>query len=160
MRLMMAGAVSLALIREGAEIWIYVSGFAAALDLRASVLTGSLMGAGIGISLGVLLYSTLRALPPTWQRPACLVLLALIGAGMVMQATLLLEQMDWLEAGQSLWDSTFLVSEGSLSGELLYAVFGYEATPSPMQGTIYLASLIAMATAYYSSRFLRKRLND
>lgn len=160
MRLVMVCAVSLALIREGSEIWIYVSGFAAVPDLRAPVLTGSSMGAGIGISLGVLLYSSLRALPAAWQRPTCLALLALIGAGMVMQASMLLEQVDWLEAGEALWDSTSLVSEGSLSGELLYAVFGYEATPSPVQGALYMASLVAMGTAYYSSRFLRNRLNE
>ena len=156
----MISAVALALVREGSEIWIYVSGFAAAADFRTPVLTGSLMGAGIGISLGVLLYACLRALPAMRQLPACLILLALIGAGMVIQASMLLEQVDWLESGQSLWDSSFLVSESSLSGELLYAVFGYEATPSATQGVLYLSSLIAMAMAYCSARVIRKRLNE
>ena len=155
MRGVMIAAVTLALVREGSEIWLYVSGFAAAVEARASVLTGSAIGAGIGISLGVLLYSALRALPVTWQRAACRVLLAFIGAGMVMQATLLLEQVDWLEARQPLWDSGFLVSESSIGGELLYAVFGYEATPSPLQGLLYLASLVAFVVAHFASRLVR-----
>jgi high-affinity iron transporter len=159
MRGVMICAVTLALVREGSEIWLYVSGFTVAADLRTSVLTGSAIGAGIGISLGALLYSALRALPETWQRHACLVLLSLIGAGMVMQATMLLEQVDWLEAGRPVWDSTAIVNESSISGELLYAVFGYEATPGRTQGLIYLASLSAFMLAYFASRALRKRLH-
>lgn len=154
LRGMMIGAVTLALLREGSEIWLYVSGFAAAVDLRPSVLTGSAIGAGIGISFGVLLYAALRALPEARQRPTCRVLLALIGAGMVMQATLLLEQVDWLDAGRPLWDSGSIVSEASIAGELLYAVFGYEATPGLTQGLLYLAGLGAYGAAFYASRRL------
>ncbi len=159
MRLVMISVVALALIREGCEIWLYVSGFAVSADLRTAVLTGSAIGAGIGISTGVLLYAVLRALPAAWQRPACLIMLALIGAGMVMQATMLLEQVDWLETGKPVWDSSFIVTENSISGELLYAVFGYEATPSPAQCMLYIASLLTFVGAFHGSRYVRKTLN-
>ena len=154
---LMLAAVTLALVREGSEIWIYISGFAAAPELRESVLAGSVIGAGIGVSLGILLYSTLMAMSPDWRRALCLVLLALVGAGMVMQATMLLEQVDWLEAGRPLWDSSFLVSEASITGELLYAVVGYEATPSAVQVLLYLASLAAAAAAWWCSRLVRRQ---
>ena len=153
---LMLAAVTLALVREGSEIWIYVSGFAAAPDLREAVLAGSVIGAGIGVSLGILLYSSLMALPPDWRRAACLVLLALVGAGMVMQATMLLEQVDWLEAGRPLWDTSFLVSEASFTGELLYAVVGYEATPSAVQVMLYCASLAIAVAAFVVSRLMRR----
>ncbi len=159
LRVLMVSAVTLALVREGSEIWIYVSGFAASEDMRTPVLLGSIIGAAIGISLGILLYSALRAAPEAWRRYAFLLLLALIGAGMVMQASMLLEQVDWLEAGRPLWDSSSLIDEASIGGELLYAVFGYEATPSPIQGILYLASLLTVAMAVTFSRLWGKSSN-
>lgn len=159
MRLVMIGIVTLALVREGSEIWLYVNGFASSMDARAPVFTGSAIGAGIGISIGILLYYALRALPAAWQRNTCIILLSLIGAGMVMQATSLLEQVDWLEAGQPVWDSSFIVTENSITGELLYAVFGYEATPSLSQCILYLASLLAFSAAYHGSRYVGKIVN-
>ena len=71
---------------------------------------------------------------------------------MVMQATMLLEQVDWLPAGKSVWDSSALVSEQSITGELLYAVFGYESTPSYLQLALYLASLGLMLAVILLAR--------
>ena len=77
--------------------------------------------------------------------------LILMATGTVMQATMLLEQVDWLPAGQALWDSSRFISEQSTAGQLLYAVFGYEATPSATQAVLYMVCLLAMAAAYYLS---------
>jgi high-affinity iron transporter len=140
-------AVASAVTREGAEIWVYTSSFKSAEGTRTAVLAGSAIGAGIGLSLGVLLYSALRALPPRWHGRLSPLLLGLIAAGMVMQASMLLQQVDWLEAGQPLWDSSWLVREESLLGELLYAVFGYEATPSAAQVRLYGLSLLLVLAA-------------
>lgn len=144
----MACAVACAMIREGSEILVYIAGFAAVEELRAAVYAGSALGAGIGLSLGVLLFSALQALTPQWARTACLVLLCLIGAGMVLQSTLLLEQVDWIPTGQAIWDSSALVNEESIAGQLLYAVFGYESTPGAVQVVLYVTSLLISAAAY------------
>lgn len=151
-----AGAVSCAMVREGSEIYLYVNGFASAAELRGAVFTGSALGSGIGISVGILLYSALRALPPRTCFRVCIVLLALIGAGMVMQAALLLEQVDLLPSGAPVWDSSFLVPEQSIPGELLYAVFGYESTPSAAQLLLYGGSLLLMIVVCVAGRALRR----
>jgi len=150
------GAVGCAMIREGSEIYLYIIGFASAVEIRGAVFTGSVLGAGIGVSLGVLLYSSLGALSARTCFRVCIVLLTLIGAGMVMQAALLLEQVDWLPAGGPAWDSSFLVAEQSVTGELLYAVFGYESTPSGVQLLLYGASLLLMVVAAITGRVLRR----
>ncbi len=149
---LMASAVSCAMIREGSEIYIYVTGFAASVEFRTAVYAGSAIGAGIGLSLGVLLFSALRALDAGMARTCAIVLVSLIGAGMVMQSTLLLEQVDWLAAGQPLWDSSSLVSEQSIAGELLYAVFGYESTPGAIQASLYVGSLLITVAVYSLAR--------
>jgi len=151
MRFLMAGAVSCALVREGSEVLIYILGFASAQEQAAAVYAGSAIGAGIGVSLGVLLFSALRALDEERLQSASIVLIALMAAGTVLQAAMLLEQVDWLPAGQALWDSSRFVSEQSTAGQLLYAVFGYEATPSATQAVLYAVCLVAMVAAYYLS---------
>ena len=157
LRALMALAVVFAVVREGAEIAVYVEGFAAAEELRKPVFAGSVIGAGIGISSGILLLAALRALRDSRRLPTCLLLLCLIGAGMIMQATMLLEQVDWLPSGEPLWDSSGLLSEQSVAGELLYAVFGYEATPGAVQVVLYSASLLLMlAVWWWSMHFGRK----
>ena len=60
----MALAVMLAIAREGSEILVYVSGFLHSEDFFTSVAIGSTIGAIIGISVGVLFYYLLLALPP------------------------------------------------------------------------------------------------
>lgn len=146
--LLMAGATVAALTREASEIIIYVTGFAADEDYRSAVYAGGIMGACIGISLGILLFAALRSLASLHSYQFCYCLLALIGAGMVMQAALLLEQADLMDPGLQLWDSSKLVSEQSLTGQLLFAVFGYEATPGWTQALLYLASLVIVVVAF------------
>jgi len=50
--MMMIGVI-FATVREGSEIIIYIHGFVTAPELLRSVLLGSAIGAGIGISIGV-----------------------------------------------------------------------------------------------------------
>lgn len=155
----MVFAVASALTREGLEIYIYVKGFASSDNLRTAVFTGSTLGAGIGISIGVLLFSILRSLPYERSNQLCVSLLIFIAAGMVMQATMLLEQADWIPSGSPIWDSSAILSEQSILGELLYAVFGYEATPSLLQISLYILSFGSMLIASYFSFRIRKTQN-
>ena len=55
---------------------------------------------------------------------------------------MLLVQADWLPASQPLWNSSAWLPEGSLLGQLLYALIGYEATPGPWQVGLYGASIL------------------
>ncbi|MDP4788877.1 MAG: FTR1 family protein [Haliea sp.] len=146
---LMTVAVTFAIVRECAEVHIYVRAFAALQEHASAVWAGSALGIGIGVSAGVLVYAALRALPARWSQQGCQAMLALIGAGMVMQATMLLEQVDWLPDQAPVWDSSPWLSEQSFMGELLYAVLGYEATPGVLQVTLYLGSLLVAAGALW-----------
>lgn len=140
--LFMALSVALSLTREGAEIFIYIEGVLSQPPHIRPTLTGAGIGAGIGISVGVLLYYGLLGLPKTWVKTCCIVLLAMIAGNMSAQATQLLTQADWLPATSIIWDSSQWLPESSIPGHLLYALIGYEATPSLLQGIAYLTGIL------------------
>lgn len=141
---LMAVIVALAITREGFEVLVYLLGFAGNLKQLLVVLVGSAIGAGIGISSGALLYYLLRSLP---RRPSLLVsllLLVLVAAGLLSQAALLLIQADWLPSQLPVWDTSALISEESVTGQLLYAMLGYEATPTAIQAGFHFGGLLLM----------------
>ena len=63
-----------------------------------------------------------------------------------------MEQADFLPAQIEIWDSSFLVSESSVTGELLQAAFGYEATPTVTQLTLYVGAIVASLAAMALAR--------
>ena len=134
--------VSLALTREGSEVFIYIGGVIGHPSHMQPTLTGAGIGAGIGLSAGVLIYYGLLGLPTKWIVPGGLVLLSLVAGNMASQATLLLTQADWVPYSQILWDSSKLLPENSIFGHLLYALVGYEATPSLFQGISYICGML------------------
>ncbi|MEH6529639.1 MAG: FTR1 family protein [Porticoccus sp.] len=134
--------VALSLTREGSEIFLYIGGALSDPSHVQPTLTGSGIGAGIGISAGILIYYGLLWLPSKWITTSGLLLLSLIGGNMASQATLLLTQADWLPYSRILWDTTTWLPENSILGQLLYAIIGYEATPSLFQACSYAAGIL------------------
>jgi len=139
--LIAALTIALAITREGSEIATYLGGFLGQPDKLQAVMTGSAIGAGIGISVGFLVFFGLMALgghAGTW---APLILLALFCGNMLAQSALQLIQADLLPPGPFLWDSSALLPESSIAGRLLYALVGYESRPSGLEVSAYLAGL-------------------
>lgn len=148
-----AVATASAVTREGAEILLYLSAFQGRPQAVPDLLLGAVLGGGVGFSAGALLYYLLRGLPQRLAGRVTVLLLALVGAGMWSQASALLIQADWLPSHAPLWDSSAVLPENSLPGQLLYALMGYEATPGPWQVALTavalgLALLTAMAAAW------------
>lgn len=159
---LMSICVALALSREGAEIVIYLGGILNHQESVQPTFTGAGIGAGIGLSAGVLLYFGLLSLPAGWIFCTCILLLALIGGTMASQATLLLTQVDWVAYSPVLWDSSIWLPEDSIPGHLLYALIGYEATPSLFQAIAYGLGFLLVsisATLGYLSHFRSRRKN-
>ena len=146
--LVMILTVALVVTREGAEVMIYLYGFMRGSEQLASVLLGAGIGASIGISAGALFYYILRNLSKRRTVGISIAVLILVGAGMASQAAQLLIQADWLPAQLPLWDSSGWISEASVTGQLLYALAGYEATPTAIQAGIYFGGLVILILVF------------
>ena len=140
----MVVVVALAILREGSEIMQFVGGVLGQGEAGLPVLYGGLIGAGIGLSAGILLYYGLTALSMPWSLKSCVLLLALTAGNMASQAVLLLNQADWVPFSPIAWDSNTLLNESSVMGQLAYALIGYEATPSLLQVFTYFLGIVAV----------------
>ncbi len=141
----MIAVVALGIVREGSEIILYLNGVLGQGGNVTPVTLGGLMAAGIGCSSALLLYYFLDALPATRALRTTLVLLALFAGNMASQAALLLTQADWLPYTPEAWNSSTLLSEQGIAGQVLYALVGYEANPSVLQAGVYAAAALAVA---------------
>lgn len=148
-------SIGLAITREGSEILTYLFGFLQQGDKRQAVLIGSGVGFSIGASIGVLIFYGLMALRGRFAAWLPLILLALFCGNMLAQSALQLTQADLLQSGPALWDSSGWLPEDSVAGRLLYALIGYESSPSAAQVACYLAG----AGAVVFSALLGRRLS-
>lgn len=133
--------ISLSMVREFSEIIIFLSVYSFQSSQFNGVMLGALLGFGIGLSMGIIIYYLLNFVSKKWSIRVIILTLGFIAAGMLSQATQLLIQADWLPSQQPLWDTSHWISENSVTGQLLYAIFGYEATPSLIQLVFYLCGL-------------------
>ncbi len=145
-------AAVLAFTREGTEMFIFYRGRGADVSSMLVVATSGLLGLLIGVCVGALTYFAVIMLPKSRVRRVQFILLMLIAGGMVLQATQQFLQADWLPSSAPVWNSSAIVSEGSILGELLYAMFGYESTPTWIELLLYgfsLALFLAAPRAVY-----------
>jgi high-affinity iron transporter len=139
--------VCFSLAREGSEIWIYLSSFTHHSGALSSALIGAAIGAGIGMSLGAITYYVFVFMPGKYFLPIFILVLTLVSGGLSMQIAKQLMQVGLLDSGVPLWDSSGFVNEHSWVGELLYALLGYDARPTPIQGIFYLLSIAPLVIA-------------
>jgi len=144
LRLIITG-VSLTIIREGTEVIVYLNGFLTQPELLTPVLVGSFIGALIGVSVGILFYYLLIHTPLNIGIKIGLLFLFLMAGSMAIQAVQLLMQADWIASQYPIWNSSPWLSERSIMGQLLYALAGYEATPTAFQVIAYVGAIALMA---------------
>jgi len=149
--------VMLATMREEVEIIVFYQGFAHDAAAFRVALTSGVIGLAIGISVGVLAYYAVLALKPVVGRGVLQAGIALIGAGMTLQATQSLVQVDLLPATMPLWNTGGIIPEASITGQMLYAVFGYESSPTAPEVIVYGFALAAMLVAIAVAGFRGRR---
>ncbi|MBO0710777.1 MAG: FTR1 family protein [Acetobacteraceae bacterium] len=144
--LALAVVVTVAVLREGAEVVLFLYGIAAGSGLGAAALiTGGLLGIAAGAMLSFALYRGLVAIPLKRLFSVTSWLIALLAAGMAGQAASILAGADLIPSwGYQLWDTSWLLPEGSLLGRALHALVGYADRPPGVQVAAYVAVLLVL----------------
>jgi high-affinity iron transporter len=138
--------VAIAVLREGSEVVLFLYGQAASGAGVTEIAGGIALGVVGGVAIGFLLYFGLLGIPMRYFFSATNWLMLLLAAGLASQAAGFLIQADVLPAfGNRVWDSSALLSNGSLMGKTLHTLIGYDAQPAGMQLLFYAATAIAIA---------------
>jgi high-affinity iron transporter len=141
----LAIVVGLAVLREGAEVVLFLYGIMAQGTSGAALLMGGLLGIATGAAFTGLTYYGLLAIPSRYIFSVTSWLIALLAAGMAAQAVQFLNNAGVVVAlDRTVWDTSWLLSEGSLFGKLLHTLIGYSERPTEMQLMTYIATLLAM----------------
>ncbi|GAV21302.1 high-affinity iron transporter [Mariprofundus micogutta] len=140
-----------AVMREGAEAAFFLFGAAQSVAQDGyDMLTGGLLGAVAALMVGTLLYLGLVHVPVNKLFSVAGWLLMLLAAGMASQGAWNLVVIGMLPPlVDPLWNSSALLSQSSLIGELLHVLMGYDDQPSALQVIVFAASLSLMGTIYY-----------
>jgi high-affinity iron transporter len=142
----LAAVVAIAVLREGSEVVLFLYGVAAAEGgASVSMLVGGVVGLALGAVVCLLTYLGLVTIPTRYLFAVTSTLIALLAAGMAAQAIAFLQQADILTAlDQTVWDTSWILRDGSFLGRALHTLIGYVDQPTAMQLIVYAATLAAI----------------
>jgi high-affinity iron transporter len=142
----LAFAVSLAVLREGSEIVLFLYGIALGGNGGpVAMAIGGVIGLALGVAAGAGIYWGLVAIPMRLLFAVTSWLVLLLAAGLASQGAAFLMQADLLPSlGDNLWDTSFLLSDDSLAGRVLHTLVGYTAQPAGIQLVFYAATLLVI----------------
>ena len=150
----LAIVIGLAVLREGSEVVLFLYGIA--INDGTSnwgLFAGGVMGVVAGAIVSALTYQGMLKIPMRYFFSVTNALITLLAAGMAAQSVSYLEQAGVSTLfSETIWNSSWLLSEKSIPGRVLHTLLGYVDQPSLMQLIAYLA---VIAVVYGSGRLLR-----
>lgn len=137
--------IGIAILREGSEVVLLMYGVSAAGSGALGMFGGGLIGLAAGIVLGMVMYFGLARVPLSSLFRVSGWLLILLAAGLAAQASHYLVQADLLPAlGDSIWDSSAMLSQRSLPGQFLHILIGYVDQPTGIELLTYLLTVVTV----------------
>jgi len=150
----LAIVVGLAVLREGSEVVLFLYGIMASGTTGSALLVGGLLGIAAGAAFTALTYFGLLAIPTRYIFSVTSWLIALLAAGMAAQAVQYLNNAGLVVAlDRAVWDTSWMLSEGSIFGRMLHALIGYTERPTEMQLIVYIGILLAMYVLMRIARY-------
>jgi hypothetical protein len=155
----LAVVIAVAVLREGAEVVLFLFGIIAATQVGTlSLVLGGVIGMALAAGVSFLLYRGLVAIPLRLLFRVTNGLIALLAAGMAGQAASVLHSADLIPGwGERVWDTSFIIDDHSFAGRSLHALIGYSARPSGVQLAAWVATLLILAVLSRTGRMPRPK---
>ena len=142
---LLGSAIALAVLREGSEVVLFLYGIAAGGAHAGQMLSGGAAGLALGAAIGVLVYFGLLGVPLRHFFTVTSTMILLLAAGLASQSVGFLVQAGLVPPlAEPLWDSSALISDGSVFGKALQALIGYTARPAGIQVVLYVVTLLVI----------------
>ena len=152
-------AVGLAVLREGAETVLFVSGLVSGSEeSTAAIVLSVAAGLATGALAGGLVYVGLGKIKPQRLFAVTNVLILLLAGNLASQLAKTLNQADWVPyLSETAWDISSVLPNESAPGMLLHGVIGYDANPMQLQLLFYAATV---ALIYFATRIVQQQMYD
>ena len=139
---MLAVVVGLSVLREGAEAVLFLYGIAASQGASGFLmLLGGAAGVAAGVAIGYLIYRGLVKVAAHHLFGVTSWLLAFVAAGMASQGAAMLVAAGTLPPiVPRAWDTSALLSERNILGQVLHTLIGYDSHPALIQVMFYVAT--------------------
>ncbi len=140
--------VGVAVLREGAEVALFLYGILISGESGLDVVVGGFAGLGLGALVSFLTFYGLVTIPPRRLFAVTSVLVTLLAGGLAAQCAAFLQQAGVVTAlSQTLWDTSAILPDNSLFGRVLRTLVGYSDQPSALQGIAYVATILTIVIA-------------
>lgn len=147
----LATAISLAVLREGSEVVLFLSGMSMAGSSSTDLFGGTVLGIFGGAFIGLAIYYGFMTIPLKHFFKVTGWLILLLAAGLAASAAGYLEQAGILPVITSqVWDTSAFLTEQSIVGQLAHTLIGYQARPS---GIALVSWFITFCTILFLMRY-------
>jgi high-affinity iron transporter len=152
-RLWIVGLIAfVGVFREGAETVLFLWGVTTEAQSGWGSVLGGVAGVAVAAALGWAVFRGGQRVSLSRFFAATTGLILLLAAGLFSTGVGRLEGLGLLPMSTPLWDSSFLLSDGSVAGSFLRGLVGYRARPSVFEVAAYAAYLIAAGTLVFGRR--------
>ena len=140
----MLAVTALAVLREGAETVLFLYGLIATGGTAGLVL-GGVLGLIGGAGIGALLYLGLLRIPLRHFFTVTGVIVLLLASGLAASAAGFLVQAGLLPTIiDQVWDTSSVLSVGSIAGRMLHVLIGYNDRPAGIELLFYVVTLVTI----------------
>lgn len=154
----LVGLAFVAVAREGIETVLFL--FAATRVAESAILStsGGLIGLAVAIAIGYTIYKGTSRLNLRTFFNITSILLIFFAAGLLAHSIHEFQEIGFVPTVvEHVWDTSRVLSEESILGRFLTALFGYNANPSAVEVIVYLGYLGITLLSYFRPSRPKKR---